>query len=85
MLSRTVEDNTALEELCSGQCSLPGSLSGADQAKAAAVRGGSTHPQHLPHVGGCHELLPAHQQRHTRHLQDQHAPGIHRLQSQPDG
>lgn len=60
-------------------------LAGADASTAAAVCGESSHPQHLPHGGGHHQLQLAPQHRHTHILQSQHPLGLHRLQGQPDG
>ena len=61
------------------------SPSGSDPPAPPAVCGGSPHPQHLPHVGGCDELLSSPGQWRTHRLQDHHSAGIHRVQSQPDG
>lgn len=42
--------------------------SGVDPPAPPAVRGGTPHPQHLPHAGRCDQLLPAIEQRYTHWL-----------------
>lgn len=56
--------------------------SGADPPAPPAVRGGAPDPEHLPHAGGRHQLLPASQQQDADWLQDQHPAGLHPLQGQ---